>query len=102
MLSIGISELLLISLIFVLVVRPEDYQDILLTIRKFLSFVLKTKSQISKEIDKISDSVGTISIKDEIINSLADGEITDSEGNKHKVYNLDNIKREERKDHGTI
>lgn len=91
MLSIGISEVLLIGLVFVLIVKPGDYQDILLAIRKLLSIILKTKSQISKEIDIVSQSLGAVSLKDEIINNLADGEIIDSEGNKHKFYKLDNI-----------
>ena len=95
MLSIGISELLLIALVFVLIVKPDDYKDILLSIRKFLSIIFKAKSQISNEIDRVSQAVGVMTIKDEIIGSLADGEIIDSKGEKHKFYKLDDIKQKE-------
>ena len=98
MFSIGISELVIIALVFVLIIKPDDYKDIILAAKKLITIIFRTKSQISQEINKITDAVGTISINDEIINSLADGELTDDTGTRHKFYKLDNVKKKGKED----
>jgi hypothetical protein len=96
MLSIGISEILLIALVFILIIKPDDYHDILLGARKFISLILKIKSNISKAYSQFSETLSDLSLNDEIINNLADGEIRDEKGRKHKFFKLDKIMHKEK------
>jgi len=97
MFSIGISELIILALVFVLIIKPEDYKGIILAAKKLITIIFTTKSQISKELGNVSEAVGTMSINDDIISSLADGELLDEAGNLHKFYKLDDIKKKEDK-----
>ena len=90
MFGIGISEIIVILIVFVIVVRPQDYKEIILQFKKIVAVCLSTKNQIMHEINSIADGDTKKDI-DALISDLADGEIKDEQGNFHKYYKLENV-----------
>ena len=75
---------------FIIIVKPTDYKEIIITFRKFVTTCLNIKNQILSEFNNLT----TLNISKDIdqeIDNLAQGEILDKNGKKHKFYKLDDL-----------
>ena len=89
MLGIGLWEIIVIIIVFITIIKPKDYGEIISGARKIATTCLNIKKQVMNEIDDIATKTNIKKDIEDIISDLADGEILDDQGIKHKYYKLD-------------